>query len=190
NYGALIGDLCTEETPLNPLTIYGQTKTEAEQMLLDSGSVVCYRFATAFGLSPRLRLDLMINDFVYQAIKKRNLIVYERTYKRTFIHVRDMVRSFQFALENYDRLENEVFNVGSEKLNYSKEDVALKIKEKVDFYLHFADIGRDEDQRNYQVSYEKIRRLGFETSVTLEQGIDELIRGYELIDERNPFANV
>lgn len=190
NYGALVGDICTEETPLNPLTIYGRTKTEAEKMLLDSGSTVCYRFATAFGLSPRLRLDLLVNDFVFQAVKKRNLIIYEKNYKRTFIHVRDMVRSFLFAMDNYEKMENQVFNVGSEKLNHSKEDVALCIKEKIDFYLHFADIGKDEDQRNYQVSYEKIRKLGFETTISLDQGIDELIRGYELIEVKNPFSNV
>ncbi len=190
NYGALVGDICTEETPLNPLTIYGTTKTEAEQMLLDSGSVVCYRFATAFGLSPRMRLDLLINDFVYQAVKKRNLILYEKTYKRTFVHVRDMVRCFLFTIENYDKMENQVYNVGSNQLNYSKEEVALLIKEKIDFYLHFADIGKDEDQRNYEVSYEKISKLGFETSITVDQGIDELIRAYELIDIKNPFSNI
>jgi nucleoside-diphosphate-sugar epimerase len=94
-----IGDFCTEETPLNPLTIYGTTKTNAEQHLLQSGNAICYRFATAFGVSPRMRLDLLINDFVYQAVKVRNLIIYERTFKRTFIHVIDMARSIMFAAE-------------------------------------------------------------------------------------------
>lgn len=190
NYGALVGDVCTEETPLNPLTIYGQTKTQAEQSFLDSGSVICYRFATAFGLSPRLRLDLLVNDFVYKAMKERNLIIYEKTYKRTFIHVRDIARSFMFALENLDTMMDNVYNVGSESMNYSKEEVALKIKEKIDFYLHFADIGKDEDQRNYEVSYKKINSLGFETTVDLDQGIEELMRGYQVIEVRNPYSNV
>ncbi len=190
NYGALVGDICTEETPLNPLTIYGKTKTEAEQAFLDSGSSICYRFATAFGLSPRLRLDLLVNDFVYKAMKERNLIIYEKTYKRTFIHVRDMARSFLFALENIDTMLDNVYNVGSETMNYSKEDVALKIKEKIDFYLHFADIGKDEDQRNYEVSYKKINSLGFETTVDLDQGIDELMQGYQVIHVQNPYSNV
>src|SRR5574341_130028 len=117
NYGALIGDFCTEETPLNPLTIYGTTKTNAEQHLLQSGNAICYRFATAFGVSPRMRLDLLINDFVYQAVKVRNLIIYERTFKRTFIHVIDMARSIMFALENGHRMVDNVYNVGSENMN-------------------------------------------------------------------------
>ncbi|MDZ7290464.1 MAG: NAD(P)-dependent oxidoreductase [candidate division KSB1 bacterium] len=190
NYGALIGELCTEETPLNPLTIYGTTKTKAEQHLLQSGNVICYRFATAFGVSPRMRLDLLINDFVYQAVKVRNLIVYEKTFKRTFIHVIDMARSFMFALENIDRMIDNVYNVGSESMNYSKEAIASLVRERVDFYLHYADVGKDEDQRNYQVSYQKINRAGFQTTISVEQGIDELINAYQVIDIKNPYSNV
>ncbi len=190
NYGALIGDFCTEETPLNPLTIYGTTKTDAEQHLLQSGNAICYRFATAFGVSPRMRLDLLINDFVYQAVKVRNLIIYERTFKRTFIHVIDMARSFMFALENGDRMVDNVYNVGSENMNFSKEQIALLVREKIEFYLHFADVGKDEDQRNYEVSYQKINQLGFRTAISVEDGIDELIRAYQVIDIKNPYANV
>jgi nucleoside-diphosphate-sugar epimerase len=190
NYGALIGDRCTEETPLNPLTIYGTTKTQAEQHLLQCGNTICCRFATAFGVSPRMRLDLLINDFVYQAVKVRNLIIYEKTFKRTFIHVIDMARSFMFALDNADRMVDNVYNVGSESMNYNKEDIALMIKEKLEFYLHFADVGKDEDQRNYEVSYAKINRLGFKTTMTVDDGIDELIRAYQVIDIKNPYANV
>lgn len=190
NYGALIGDFCTEETPLNPLTIYGTTKTGAEQHLLQSGNAICYRFATAFGVSPRMRLDLLINDFVYQAVKVRNLIIYERTFKRTFIHVIDMARSFMFALENGDRMVDNVYNVGSENMNFSKEQIALLVREKIEFYLHFADVGKDEDQRNYEVSYQKINQLGFRTAISVEDGIDELIRAYQVIDIKNPYANV
>lgn len=190
NYGAVVGQVCTEETALNPLTIYGTTKTEAEQHLLDSPNTICYRYATAFGVSPRMRLDLLINDFVYQAVKVRNLIIYERTFKRTFIHVIDMARSFMFALENADRMTGQVFNVGSEKMNYSKEQIADLVRRKVDFYLHYADVGKDEDQRNYEVSYAKIHNLGFYTTISVEDGVDELIRAYETIDLHNPLSNV
>lgn len=190
NYGAVVGEVCTEETPLNPLTEYGRTKTEAEQLLLEAGNAVCYRFATAFGVSNRLRLDLLVNDFCYQAKRNRNLILYEKGYKRTFIHVRDMSRSFLFALDNLDRMLGEAYNVGHESMNYSKEDVAVMIREKVDYYLHFAEIGHDEDQRNYEVSYKKIRDLGFETTISLEEGIEELLRAIDVVEISNEFSNV
>ncbi len=190
NYGAVVGQMCTEDTPLRPLSIYGRTKTEAEKMLLEDGEVVVYRFATAFGVSPRLRLDLLINDFCYQALKIRNLIVYEKTYKRTFIHVRDMGRAIIHAIDNYDSMKNDVYNCGHESMNYSKEDIALLIKEKVPYYLHFAEVGKDEDQRNYEVSYEKIRSKGFNTSITVQDGIDELLRALETIEISNPMSNV
>lgn len=176
NYGALAGELCTEETLLNPQSVYGRTKTEAEQVLLEAGNAVCYRFATAFGVSPRMRLDLLINDFVYRAFKERSLILYERSFKRTFIHVRDMGRSFLFALDNFPKMRNQAYNVGSESLNFTKEEIALEIKERIDYYLHFAEIGQDEDKRNYEVSYRKIRALGYETTISLEQGIEELVK--------------
>lgn len=188
-YGKVDG-ICTEETPINPLSTYGVTKARAEERLLSSGNVIVYRFATAFGLSPRLRLDLLPNDFTFQAVKNRSLIVYERHFRRTFIHVTDMARAFLFALENMDKMRDEVYNVGNESMNYTKEEVALKIKEKVDFYLYFADIGSDPDKRDYEVSYEKIRRLGFETKVTMDQGIDELIRGFQMLTLRTPYRNV
>ncbi len=189
NYGAVEG-ICTEESPLNPLSVYGITKTKAERYLLDSGNAVVYRFATAFGVSPRMRIDLFVNDMVYQALKNQAIIVYEKHFQRTFIHVRDMARSFVFAVENYDRLVNEVFNVGHEALNYSKEEVCLKIKEKLDFYLHFADVGSDPDKRDYEVSYQKIREKGFETIYALEDGIEELVRAFQAMTLRNPFSNV
>ena len=190
NYGAVAEGLCTEETPLNPLTLYGVTKTEAEKRLLESGNVIVYRFATAFGLSPRLRLDLMINDFVYQAVVNRQIIVYEKHFRRTFIHVRDMARSLLFAIDHAGQMRDGVFNVGSAAANLTKEDVALMIREKVPYFLHFADIDKDEDQRNYEVSFSRIRSLGFEPQVAVEQGIEELMRGFQLISIPNPYSNV
>lgn len=190
NYGAVSGIMCTEDTPLNPLSLYGETKTQAEQMLLDSGNVVCYRFATAFGASNRMRLDLLINDFVFQAVRNKNITVYEKSFKRTFIHVRDIVNSFLFALDNYSQLQDAVFNVGSEKMNFSKEEIALKVKDKVDYYLHFAEFGSDEDKRNYEVSYSKIRKLGFDITIDMEEGINELVKVSNLIELKNQFSNV
>src|SRR5438105_5574385 len=174
NYGAYTGALCTEETPLNPLTLYGISKTKAERAILDSKNAVGFRFATAFGSSARMRLDLLINDFTYRALRERNLIIYEKDFKRTFIHVRDMAEAFVFAIKKFQNMKDDVFNVGSEDMNYSKEDVALKIQPKIPFYLHFADVGKDEDQRNYEVSYEKIRSLGWKTTIDVDAGIGEL----------------
>ena len=190
NYGAVVGELCTEETPLRPVSLYGETKTKAEQGLLKTGNVVVYRFATAFGVSSRMRLDLMINDFVYSAVRNRNLLIYEASFKRTFIHVRDMARAFVFALENYDRMRDNAYNVGDERNNFSKRDVAYLIQRYVDYYLHFADVGKDEDQRNYEVSYEKLRATGFQCLTSVEDGIRELSAAATALEVRSPYANV
>ena len=190
NYGDLIDEICTEETPLKPLSIYGVTKTKAEKKFHETGQAICYRFATAFGLSPRLRLDLLINDFVYNAVKTKNLIVYEKHFYRTFIHVNDIARSFYFAINNSKKMIGNIYNVGSEKMNFTKQEVAEKIKKKVDFYLHFAEIGEDADKRNYFVSYNKINQLGFETEIDIDDGIDELIKGMDLINISSRYYNV
>jgi nucleoside-diphosphate-sugar epimerase len=189
-YGSVPDYVCNEETPRSPITLYGETKAAAEQMVLEAGNGVAYRFATAFGVSNRMRLDLMPNDFAYQAVKNRNLIVYEGGFKRTFVHVRDMARSFIFAIERWDEVKDDVYNVGHETMNFTKEDVARKILEHVDYYLHFAEVGSDADQRNYEVSYEKIRKKGFETTIDLDRGVAELVRAARLIEFQNPFANV
>src|SRR4051794_3525283 len=189
-YGSVPDYVCNENTPRAPITLYGETKAAAEQLVLEAGNSVAYRYATAFGVSNRMRLDLMPNDFTYQAVKNRSLIVYEGGFKRTFVHVRDMARSILFALEKWDAVKDEVYNVGHESMNFTKEDVARKILEHVDYYLHFAEVGSDADQRNYEVSYEKIRRKGFETTVDLDRGISELVRAAKLIEFQNPFANV
>jgi len=189
NYGS-VEDICTEETPLNPLSLYGQTKTMAEKMLLKERDTIGYRFATAFGVSPRIRLDLLINDFTFKAIKEGYLVVYEKHFKRTFIHVYDMGRAFLFGIENRDKMVKNIYNIGSEKMNYSKQDICEMIKKKTNAYIHYADVGEDKDKRNYVVSYEKVNNLGYDTTITVEQGIDELLNAYQAIEFKTPYTNV
>jgi nucleoside-diphosphate-sugar epimerase len=189
NYGA-VEEICTEETPLNPLSLYGQTKTLAEAYLMEHCSTVAFRFATAFGLSPRLRLDLLINDFTYRAVTQQYLVVYEKHFMRTFIHVHDMARAFAFAIEKADQMRGHVFNVGSDRMNFSKQQVCELIERQVKCYVHYADVGEDVDKRNYVVSYRKIGELGYDTSVTVEQGIGELVRGIQALGFKNPYSNV
>jgi nucleoside-diphosphate-sugar epimerase len=189
NYGN-VDDVCTEDTPLDPLSLYGQTKTLAERLLLDSRKTIAYRFATGFGVSPRMRLDLLINDFTYKALTEGYLVVYEKFFKRTFIHVRDIGRAFLFALENAEKMRNNVYNVGSESMNYSKEEICNILKKKIDFLVHYDEVGKDVDKRNYEVSYEKIKKLGYKTSISVEQGIDELIPVFNTLDTKKPYSNV
>jgi len=189
NYGA-VTEICTEETPLNPLSLYGHTKTLAEKMLLEERLTIAYRFATAFGVSPRLRLDLLINDFTYKALTEGYLVVYEKHFMRTFIHVRDMGRAFLFAIENSGKMKNMVFNIGSKDMNYSKENVCELIKKHTDVYVHYADVGEDKDKRNYIVSYKKINNLGYNTTINIDEGIDELIRAFQVVQIKNKYSNV
>ena len=188
-YGKMLEEVCTETTPLNPLTDYGRHKTEAEEIIKSNKEFVIFRFATAFGVSARMRFDLLPNDFTYQAVQAKNLIVYERHFLRTFIHVRDMGYAFLFALQNYDRMKGEVYNVGSNEMNYSKEAICSILREKVDYYLHFADIAKDLDQRDYIVSYDKLENLGYKTSIGMAEGIDELIKVCEVVEIKNPYYN-
>ena len=190
NYGALVDQVCTEETPLAPLSLYGKTKTAAEGHLREHCTTIVYRFATAFGLSPRLRLDLLINEFVYTAMTMRYLVVYESSFRRSFIHVTDAARALLFAIEHADRMRGEVYNVGAEHMNYSKAELCEMIRSRVDYYLHYAAIGEDADKRNYVVSYKKITAAGFQTTVGLEEGIHELVRGFGALDVRSPYTNV
>lgn len=190
NYGEVIG-VCTEETPLNPLSIYGRTKTEAEDLVLNRKNSTAFRFATAFGVSPRLRLDLLINDLTYKAIKEGYGVIYESHFLRTFIHVKDIARVFIFAIENSEKMKNNVYNVGSDNMNYSKKEICEIIKSEVpSVYFNYADIGEDADKRNYQVSYEKIKSLGYETSIDVITGVKEMVKVIPLLKLNNPYFNV
>jgi nucleoside-diphosphate-sugar epimerase len=194
NYGEVTDAICTEDTPLNPVSLYGQTKVFAEQYLRERCNTVAFRFATAFGLSPRPRSDLMVNDFVYRAMKDGYLVVYEAHFMRTFIHVVDIARSFLFAIDKSDVMKGNVYNVGSENMNYSKAQLCEMIKRALfdrglKCYVHHAEVGQDADRRNYVVSYQKISQLGFSTTIDLASGVAELIRGLQLIEIPTPYSN-
>ncbi len=188
NYGA-VTDICTEETPLHPLSLYGETKTKAEQLLMERENTIAYRFATAFGVSPRFRLDLLINDFSYKCIKDGYLVVYEKNYMRTFIHVSDIANCFMFGIENMNTMMGNVFNVGDDRMNHSKEEVCDMIGKKTGAFIHYEEIGEDADKRNYVVSYDKISSLGFRTIVSVEEGINEVINALKVTDFQNKYTN-
>ena len=189
NYGKVDG-ICTEESPLNPLSLYGVTKTNAEKYIMDNCEAIAYRFATAFGLSPRLRLDLLVNDFTNKAINDKYIVVYESHFMRTFIHVHVIARSFMFGIRNRYAMRNDVYNVGSDDMNFSKADVCKMIKNVVPYHLHLADIGSDADQRDYVVSYSKVKSMGFRTKISLDAGIKELADGIRVIKRDRSYSNV
>lgn len=181
---------CTEESPLRPLSEYGRAKVAVEQAYLDKGNAITFRLATVFGMSPRMRLDLLVNDFTYRAYRDRFIILFEENFRRNFIHIRDVAQAFLFGLENYDRMQGEPFNVGLSSANLSKRQLCEKIKEYVpDFYIHAAPIGEDPDKRDYLVSNAKIEALGWVPDYNLDDGIKELLKGYQILKPHR-FANV
>ncbi|MCX7916103.1 MAG: NAD(P)-dependent oxidoreductase [Verrucomicrobiae bacterium] len=190
-YGTKSGEVyCTEETPLEPISLYGVTKAKAEELLLNSPNAISLRLATVFGMSPRMRLDLLVNHFVYAAVTDRYLVVFEKDFKRNYVHIRDVADCFLHCIGNADRMVGRCFNVGLDSANLSKAELAMKIKEHVpDFYVHFAEVGCDPDRRNYIVSNQRLREAGFEAKRTLDDGIRELIKGYRML-KRMPFRNV
>lgn len=182
-YGTKSGDvLCTEETPLEPISLYGKTKSDAETELLKSKNTITLRLATVFGMSPRMRLDLLVNHFVYVALKDGYIVIFEKDFKRNFIHIRDVAECFLFCIKNSKKMKDKPFNVGLDSANLSKEELAIKIKEYIpNFYIHYAEVGTDPDKRNYIVSNERLRKVGFVVKHSLEEGIKELIKGYQMM---------
>ncbi|MCK5342213.1 MAG: SDR family oxidoreductase, partial [Candidatus Heimdallarchaeota archaeon] len=180
---------CTEDTPLNPISLYGQLKVEAEKAIMESGNSITLRLATVFGISPRMRLDLLVNDFAYRAVTDGFLVLFESHFKRNYIHVRDVTKAFIHCLDNFDNMKNETYNVGLSDANISKWELCEEIKKQIpDFYFTEAEIGEDLDKRDYVVSNEKIEATGFMPDNSLQQGIKELIKGYQII-QSNEFSN-
>jgi nucleoside-diphosphate-sugar epimerase len=190
-YGTQSGDLfCTEDTPLQPLSLYGQTKSQAEAELLEAHNVITLRLATVFGMSPRMRLDLLVNHFVHAAITDGYLVIFEKDFKRNYIHIRDVSDCFVHCIDNFKRMAGRPYNAGLDAANLSKEELALKIKAYVpNFYIHFAQVGSDPDKRNYVVSNQRLREAGFEARRSLDDGIRELLKGYRMTG-RARFKNV
>lgn len=190
-YGTQSGaTYCTEETPLEPITLYGQTKVQAELEILDSPNAITLRLATVFGVSPRMRLDLLVNHFVYAAITDSYLVIFEKDFKRNYIHIRDVADAFIHCIQNADHMAGRPYNAGLDSANLSKGELALKVKEYVpSFYIHFSEVGSDPDKRNYIVSNQRLREAGFEARRSLDDGIRELLKGYRLLG-RSAFKNV
>jgi nucleoside-diphosphate-sugar epimerase len=181
---------CTEDTPLNPISLYGRTKCEAEKIVLDAGRGVTLRLATVFGMSPRIRLDLLVNDFTYRAVNDGVVVVFEGHFRRNYIHVRDVAKAFLHVIANYDKLRGEPYNVGLSDANLTKLELCERIKKYVpNFTFMNAPIGKDPDQRDYIISNAKIEATGFRPDWSLDRGIVELLKAYRMLRNSN-FSNV
>ena len=175
------GEPCDEKTPLDPVSTYAHTKFEAEKILGGVENVVNLRFATVFGFAPKMRMDLMVNDFTYKAVKERVLVLFDSFAKRTFIHVDDAAECYLFTMDNFDKMKGQIFNAGSNKFNYSKADIAELIKKKVEYTIVNSELS-DKDLRHFIVNFDKIEKLGFTPKITVEEGIEELVKIYSFYE--------
>ncbi|MBZ7950244.1 NAD-dependent epimerase/dehydratase family protein [Campylobacter molothri] len=193
NSGYGIGEkdaMCTEDSPLRPISEYGVDKVEVEKYLLDKGNAITFRLATVFGISPRMRLDLLVNDFTYRAYKDKFIVLFEEHFRRNYIHVRDVAKGFIHGIENYEKMKGQPYNMGLSSANLTKRQLAETIKKYVpDFYIHSANIGEDPDKRDYLVSNAKLEATGWKPDNSLEDGIQELLRAFKMM-KVNRFANV
>lgn len=179
------GIACTEETPLRPISLYGTTKVDAERILLDSGEAITFRLATVFGSSPRMRLDLLVNDFVYRAVNDRALVLFEAHFKRNYIHIRDIARVFSHGIERYDAMKGRPYNVGLSNANLSKLELCEAIQKHLpEFIFSESQIGEDPDKRNYIVCNRRIEATGWKPAYSLDDGIVELIKAYRIVKQR------
>lgn len=183
------GQFCTEETPLNPLSLYGITKMAAENAVLEKDGV-SFRLATVFGMAPRMRLDLLVNDFTWRAVTDRAVVIFEGHFKRNYIHIRDVVKGFLHGVEHYETMGGQAYNLGLSSANLSKLELCAKIQEYVPNFVYLeAPIGEDPDKRDYIVSNAKLEATGWSPDWTLDRGIPELLRGYKTI-RNSRYANV
>lgn len=188
-YGKVEG-ICTEDSPTNPLSVYAKSKLLAEQFIKNyTDKYVIYRFATAYGMSPALRLDLLPNDFTYQALKNKSLVVFQADFRRTFCHVRDIVNSIIFAICHFDIMKGQTYNVGNSEGNWTKRQLAEFLKEKTGCAVFYGDEGyKDPDLRDYDTSFEKINREGWYANIKMEDGINEMIRAFPAINPNSQYV--
>lgn len=188
NSGYGIGEkdkFCTEKTLLNPITLYGRTKVDAEKAILEAGNAISFRLATVFGVSPRMRTDLLVNDFVLRSVRDKFVVIFEGHFKRNYIHIRDVSRVFLHGMRNFDKMKGEPYNVGLSNANLSKLELCQAIKKHIpDFTFMESPIGEDPDKRDYIVSNEKVEKTGFKPQYSLDFGIQELIKAYTIL--KNP----
>jgi nucleoside-diphosphate-sugar epimerase len=183
-------NFCTEESPLNPISLYAKEKVGIEKELLQRENAISFRLATVFGMSPRMRIDLLVNDFAYRAVHDRFVVLFESSFKRNYVHVRDVSRVFQHAIEHFDKMKGQIYNVGLSEANVSKRELCEHIQKQVaDFVFLDAPVGKDPDQRNYIVSNAKIEATGFKPMYSLDMGIGDLIKGYTMI-KNTRYGNV
>lgn len=181
---------CTEESPLNPISQYAREKIEVEKILLNHPNAISFRLATVFGMSPRMRIDLLVNDFMYRAVHDKAVLLFESHFKRNFIHVRDVCKAFLHGIDNFAAMKGEVYNVGLSDANLSKHELCEKIKQKIPSFTFIeAPIGKDPDQRNYIVSNEKIEKTGFTPDYSIDDGIVELMKGFHML-RNSMYSNV
>ena len=181
---------CTEESPLSPISKYAIDKVEVEKRLMEHPNAISYRLATVFGMSPRMRIDLLVNDFVYRAVHDGFVILFESHFKRNYVHVRDVARAFVHAINNHDNMKQEIYNVGLSSANVSKRELCEIIKQKVpNFTIMEAEIGVDPDQRNYIVSNDKLESTGYTPKYLLEFGVSELIKGFSML-KNTKYGNI
>lgn len=184
------GTFCTEETPLNPISLYGVTKVAAERAVLERENSLTFRLATVFGMSSRMRMDLLVNDFVYRAVHDRALVIFEGHFKRNYIHIQDVARAFLHALDNFEAMKSRPYNVGLDDANLSKLELAARIREHIpQFTFLEAPIGEDPDKRDYIVSNARLAATGFAPAWDLDRGIRELIKGYTIL-RNSRYGNV
>lgn len=184
------GKFCTEESPLNPISLYGVTKVKAEEAVLKRENSITFRLATVFGMSPRMRMDLLVNDFVYRAVKDSALVIFEGHFKRNYIHIQDVVNVFLYAIDNFEKMKGKAYNVGLDDANLSKLELAETIKKHVpNFYYVEAAIGEDPDKRDYIVSNKRLLDTGFKTEWSLDRGIQELLKGYTILNN-SKYSNI
>jgi nucleoside-diphosphate-sugar epimerase len=179
---------CTEESPLNPISVYGESKCAAEKLLLNCSQAICFRLATVFGTSTRMRTDLLVNEFVYKAMTDKYITVFEKHFKRNFIHIQDVANVFLWALNNYETMKHNVYNVGLSNANLNKQELLEKIQQYIpDFAISYSDFYEDPDKRDYIVSNAKIEKTGWNPKYSLDDGIIELMKTYQVLIPRLSF---